>query len=358
MESNQAMEVVTLADAASLHNVAPDIMQKFVMDGDLSKIEPAYRPALVMALCRHIGVDPIERPFMVFADGKKVVLYAARACTSALCRERKISREVISVEERVIAGQPVIIARARATLTATGRYDESTGVVPVMQPEVEWREGANGKQYKNVVGWRNPDPTEAANLPMKAETKAKRRAVLDLVGLGMPDESEIEGIRGARVGRVDMASGEISFGDQPAIASPTEREPTVRGEIAARVSKIAGLLAATERAVFRGAVRTAGLDADAFSRTRDLDDDQARAVLAQLDAKLASLNAAQPNSFELCARLYNQLCTADPADYETDNRDREWAAMLGLEDWPEHPTTAQYGEVAEHITRILEKLDE
>lgn len=218
--------LVTMGDAATAHHVDPDVMRQFVMDGDLSDIKPAMRPALVLALCRHIGVDPIERPFMVFADGKKIVLYATRACTSALCRERRISRDLLSVEERTIAGQPVIIARARATLLDGGRHDESTGVVPVMQAEVEWRDGANGKRYKNVVGWRMPDPNEAANLPMKAETKAKRRAVLDLVGLGISDESEIDTIRGARRGQVDMHTGDIHLesGQRPT-AEPVDALP-------------------------------------------------------------------------------------------------------------------------------------
>lgn len=367
---SQLAEVITLESAAVHHHVSVDVMRQFVMDGDLSKIAPAMRPDLIMALNRHLGLDPIERAFMVFNDGKKTVLYATRACTSALCRERRISRKVTSLEERVIAGQPMIIATARATLEETGRYDESTGVVPVMQAEVEWTEGRDGKRHKNVVGWRMPDPTEAANLPMKAETKAKRRAVLDLVGLGMPDESELEGIRGARRGRVDMASGEISFGEQPAL-SPAPIDPATEAlagvlrKLDASVTELAELRELKKNVVFRLAVRTAGLDPDAITRPADLDHMQAVAVLDVVDTKLADLRgeqridpAANIAPAITCAELYDKLCEAAPGDYEPDNFRREWANMLALDEWPAQPTAAQYGEVAEHITRILEKLSE
>jgi hypothetical protein len=40
---------------------------------------------------------------------------------------------------------------------------------------------------------------------MKAETKAKRRATLSICGLGMPDESEVGSMRGARIVSADDA---------------------------------------------------------------------------------------------------------------------------------------------------------
>lgn len=202
--------VVTIEDAARHHDLDPDVMRQFVMDGDLSKISPRERPALVMALCRHIGVDPIERPFLVFRDGKREILYAARSCTSALCRQRKISRQVIGVEEKTIAGQDMIVAKARATMLSSGRHDESTGVVPVLQRDAVWENGR-----KVTKGWRMPDPEEAANLVMKAETKAKRRAVLDLVGLGITDESELDTMPSARPASVNMATGQTELEPDP-----------------------------------------------------------------------------------------------------------------------------------------------
>jgi hypothetical protein len=367
-----ALQVVTIEDAAEMHDLDLDTMRQFVMDGDLSKIAEEKRPHLIMALCRHIGVDPIERPFLVFADGKKTVLYAARACTSALCRERGISRQIVSIQEVTMAGQSVIIARARATMP-DGRFDESTGVVPVLQEDTQWKEGSDGKRRKTTIGWRDPTPHEAANLPMKAETKAKRRAVLDLVGLGMPDESEIETIRGARRGRVDMVTGDVVFEGAPAIAAapaPARSREQVAADtlaelhvdIAGRVNDIAAIMRADKGNVYCGAVKAAGLPRD--TPIESLDHMASVAVLERLYIKLAALRGEPlPESPGVpldgvlaCDDLYARLCDAAPADYEPNNWKREWANMLALDGWPEHPSATQYGELAEHLTRILEKI--
>jgi len=265
-------EIVTIDDAAGHHGIDPRVMREFVMTGDLSAIAKQDRPGLVMALCRYIGVDPIERPFSVFKDGKREVLYANRACTSALCRVRRISREVIAVEEKTIAGQLVIFAKARATMLSTGRYDESTGVVPVMVDDKVWDEQARRKVSK---GWRMPDPNEAANLPMKAETKAKRRAVLDLVGLGLTDESEIDTIKGARIAQINMETGE-TFGAEPRAiaAAPDPVDPLgprcagkaagIARAIADRVQELAVIMGIDEARVYHVALRKLKIDLDKY----------------------------------------------------------------------------------------------
>ncbi len=48
-----------------------------------------------------------------------------------------------------------------------------------------------------------------ANKLMHAETKAKRRATLSLVGLGMLDESELHSIKNAQAFSIDLETGEI-----------------------------------------------------------------------------------------------------------------------------------------------------
>lgn len=193
----QPTALVSIDDAAREHGLDPQAMQQFLLSGDLSSVPPMARASLYVALCRYIGVDPIERPFLIFSDKGRTVLYAARSCTSALCRSRGISRELLGVEVKTIGGHEMAVARARATVDETGRHDEATGAVPMLQ----WDKGANR--------WREPSPDEVANTVMKAETKAKRRAVLDLVGLGIPDESEVATIRGARTGSLDLSTGEI-----------------------------------------------------------------------------------------------------------------------------------------------------
>jgi hypothetical protein len=60
-----------------------------------------------------------------------------------------------------------------------GRVQDGIGVVPLLVYD------------KDTKQYREPDPIELANLCMKAHTKANRRAALDAVGLGIPDESEL-----------------------------------------------------------------------------------------------------------------------------------------------------------------------
>ena len=179
---------------AARHQLDRIAMGDFMLSGDITKIPTDDRAEFIAALCRHVGIDPLERPFMIMSDGsgesKRDVVYATRACAAALCRERGLSREIISVEERTVAGVDMIVARARCTVIETGRYDEATGAVPILQPLKDWSNRPNGKGPPAVT-WHMPDPDKAANLVMKAETKAKRRAVLDCVGLGLPDETEV-----------------------------------------------------------------------------------------------------------------------------------------------------------------------
>lgn len=343
-------EVITIEDAATAHHVDPQVMRQFVMDGDLSKIPPRGRPEIVMALCRHIGVDPLERPFMVLRDGKREVLYATRACTSALCRQRRISREIVSVEERTVGGQPMIVAKARATMLSTGRYDEATGVVAVMQADVEWENGR-----KTVKGWRLPDPSEACNLPMKAETKAKRRAVLDLVGLGITDESEIETIKGARVAHLDMTSGEIrSIG--PAGDPAPERVSAERGTaIEALLAKVSEAMGVEAGKVLAAAAKKAGLRGVPES-VRVLTAEDGETIHGVLVAKLAELefSAKPPSPKEAVLAEWRQLCEAG----HFDNRDwkRTFAQWAGLDVWPDRATDEDWAATHKGVAAYLDEI--
>lgn len=236
MTDPKQTDLVTIDDAARGHGLDPGALQAFVLDGDLSSVPRDKRAAIYVALCSYIGVDPIERPFLIFKDKKREVLYAARSCTSALCRSRGISRELLSVATETLAGHEIIVAKARATIVSTGRHDEATGAVPVLVEDREWDERAR----KMVsLGWRKPNPDEASNAVMKAETKAKRRAVLDLVGLGIPDESEVATIRDARTATLDLATGNIIEAEtveqpqrRPSASKPSPAKPAPSDEVA------------------------------------------------------------------------------------------------------------------------------
>lgn len=151
--------------------ITPTIIESLVIRGDLSGLNPQEKVVYYKARCAHLGIDPSEQPFQLLRLNGREVLYATKACTDALCRSRQLRREVTS-RDRI---EDVYVVTCRCS-DANGRYDEATGAVNIA--------GLQGEALANAL--------------MKSETKAKRRAVLSLCGLGMLDESEIETIQGAQ----------------------------------------------------------------------------------------------------------------------------------------------------------------
>lgn len=164
--------------SSKLQSQAMSIMEKVVTtcDGDLGKLSPSDRGIYYKAVCESVGLNPLTRPFAYIRLNGKLVLYALREATEQLRRNHGVS--IVISDRANIDGTFVVTARAT---DRNNRTDESIGAVEI----------ANAKGE------------DKANAMMKAETKAKRRVTLSLVGLSMPDESEIESIRGAEHVRAD-----------------------------------------------------------------------------------------------------------------------------------------------------------
>jgi hypothetical protein len=122
-----------------------------------------------------MGLDPFTKPFDILRLNGKEVLYCTRSGTQQLNKLHKVSHLITSRDTNAEAG--VYIVTSKASLP-DGRCTESIGAVNIA--------GLKGESYANAI--------------MKAETKAKRRATLDLLGLGVLDESEAETIPNASVG--------------------------------------------------------------------------------------------------------------------------------------------------------------
>jgi hypothetical protein len=119
-----------------------------------------------------MGLDPFTKPFDILRLNGKEVLYCTRSGTQQLNKLHKVSHLITSRDTNQDAG--VYIVTSKASLP-DGRCTESIGAVNIA--------GLKGEAYANAI--------------MKAETKAKRRATLDLLGLGVLDESEAESIPNA-----------------------------------------------------------------------------------------------------------------------------------------------------------------
>jgi hypothetical protein len=119
-----------------------------------------------------MGLDPFTKPFDILRLNGKEVLYCTRSGTQQLNKLHKVSHLITSRDTNADAG--VYIVTSKASLP-DGRCTESIGAVNIA--------GLKGEAYANAI--------------MKAETKAKRRATLDLLGLGVLDESEADSIPNA-----------------------------------------------------------------------------------------------------------------------------------------------------------------
>jgi hypothetical protein len=192
-----------------------ETLEKVVVHGDLSKLSPAERVMYYRQVCESLGLNPLTRPFDYIVLNGRLTLYTRKDATDQLRRIHGISVQIVSREFVDALGLYIVTARAT---DATGRADEAVGAVYV--------QGLKGEALANAI--------------MKAETKAKRRVTLSLVGLGWTDESEVDSIPGAQVVQVDMETGEIR-GQAPSTRqeAPTERKrPDGAREVAAMLEHI------------------------------------------------------------------------------------------------------------------------
>lgn len=181
------------------------IMEKVVVQGDLSSLKPEERLIYYTKVCESVGLNPLTKPFDYLQLDGKLVLYAKRDATDQL---RKIHKISITITSRERIGD-VYCVTARGT-TQDGRADESIGAVSLMKEEKIWDEMRRCKVPTGKILPLTAD--ELANAIMKAETKAKRRVTLSLSGLGMMDESEIETIEGAErieVGELAQTNNQV-----------------------------------------------------------------------------------------------------------------------------------------------------
>ena len=166
------------------------MLEKVVIEGDLSLVSAVDKVAYYKAVCESLGVNPLTKPFSYIKLNGKLVLYANRDCTDQLRKNHSIT---IAISRQEVLND-IYIVNAQAT-TPEGRSDESTGAVSI----------------KGLAG------DALANAYMKCETKAKRRVTLSIVGLGWLDETEVTTIPNAQVVDVDGITGEIKPPARPTV---------------------------------------------------------------------------------------------------------------------------------------------
>ena len=147
-------------------------LEQVVLQGNLATLSENERIGYYARVCESLGLNPLTRPFEYITLNGKLTLYARKDATDQL---RQIHGVDITALERERADElQVVTAHVRDRY---GRSDSAIGAVSV--------KGLSGEALANAL--------------MKAETKAKRRATLSIVGLGWMDEIEAQDARAVEV---------------------------------------------------------------------------------------------------------------------------------------------------------------
>lgn len=175
--STQLSTVQQAVTPAMQQAEAASLFTTLVLNSDLSKLSEPQRVEYYKVVCERAGLDPMAKPFDLITLQGKLVLYANKTTTAQLTAINNLTVTIVSKE--VVNGLFVVTARATKP---NGASSEDIGAV--------------------TIGGLTGDA--AANAMMKAITKAKRRAVLGVCGLGMLDETETETIPAHHVETVAM----------------------------------------------------------------------------------------------------------------------------------------------------------
>jgi hypothetical protein len=149
---------------------SPDMLA-ILARGNISSLSEEDRTRYILALCDALGLDPRFKPIdLIPGQGGALVPYLNRGATDALARRDKVQRiTVVQPKVVTIGSVECVLCVSRATMP-DGRYEERVATSLLR---------------------------DHANAYMKVETKAYRRATIAVLGIGMLDESELDGIRGA-----------------------------------------------------------------------------------------------------------------------------------------------------------------
>lgn len=162
------------------------LMESVLLQGDLSKLDPAQRVNYYKRVCESMGLNPLTRPFDYITLNNKLTLYAKKDAADQLRGIHGVSIDDVDIVETPT--QYIVKVKGH---NKDGRTDVEVGVV----------------NKTDMQG-------NLANAQMKAVTKGKRRLTLSLCGLGWLDETEVQTIPNARPVIVDD-SGEIKPAPEP-----------------------------------------------------------------------------------------------------------------------------------------------
>lgn len=177
-ETNQIQEVEEKVDWKAIESA--------MANNNYAKLSPKDRVEVLTKTCTSLGLNPLTQPFGFYKmkDGS-VQLYAKRAAAEQLSKIHGVS-----------------------VLEAGETWNEKTRVFTV-KIKAQDKDGRIGMNRGDV--WISPTLTgeDLANQYMRCFTKAHRRWVLSMCGLGYLDETEVEDVEKAEAKRNQPKSAQI-----------------------------------------------------------------------------------------------------------------------------------------------------
>ena len=149
-------------------------LENILVKGDLGALNAEQRTRYYEEICKALKLNPLTQPLQYLTLNGRLVLYAGKNATEQIAARENITIEIVAAGH-LDEGTYRVHARAHMP---SGRFADATGVLALV----------NRKTNQPLTG------QDLANAYMAAETKASRRAVLRLAGLGMLDETEVDTI--------------------------------------------------------------------------------------------------------------------------------------------------------------------
>ena len=224
-------------------------VEKAMLEGDVSKLDPKTRMAYHNAICESIGLNPLARPLCILKnqDGTSQ-FYFKREAAEMIRKAQGIS--IVPVSREVIGDLYVVVMRAWMTNGAFKREDEAQAIVPLTKnKKVQQGKWPNGDpKWVNALDENGDEiliPLRGqalANAMMACESKAKRRVTFSIAGLGFSeapveqddheDILEIEPFQGTADDAIENLFGApIPQAIPEAISAPEEADDIVDEEI-------------------------------------------------------------------------------------------------------------------------------
>jgi hypothetical protein len=190
-----------------------------VSGGDCSRLNEQQKISYYRMRCEAAGLDPRTAPFEFVSLQGKLKLYATKVASDQLASNHGIRLTIVS--QATEADIRVVTVRAESR---DGRVTEDIGALNI--------QGLKGEALGNAL--------------MKTVTKAKRRAILSLCGLGMLDETEVETVPREREQQPRKAAATVTVTEVPSL--PPAEEPPHDPQTGEVIEAVADAQAAQQKA--------------------------------------------------------------------------------------------------------------